>query len=132
MSLFETVPALRRSLLKMGFGASATVLATAVLVAPAAAAETDMSSSGVSASGGYITGNIAAGEWKKVVSGWGKYNAKYYGSLASGGGEYKCYVDGVRISSGALPSEFTLVVAGYGSCFFYSPVTTTYVITGVS
>ncbi|MFD3637532.1 hypothetical protein [Streptomyces sp. NPDC058664] len=76
-------------------------------------------------------GKLTGGEWKKVVSGWGKYNRDYIGWLNGGrynAGEFKCYVNGVRFSSGSLSGHFTLVVAGYGSCFFWSPINTDYAI----
>ncbi|MGW7201612.1 hypothetical protein [Streptomyces chryseus] len=76
-------------------------------------------------------GTLKGGEWKKVVSGWGKFNRDHIGSINGGRyftGEYKCYVDGVRISHGSLSGHFTLVVVGYGSCFFWSPNDTSYVI----
>ncbi|MFD3537606.1 hypothetical protein [Streptomyces sp. NPDC058664] len=76
-------------------------------------------------------GKLTGGEWKKVVSGWGKYNRDYIGWINGGrynAGEFKCYVNGVKFSSGSLSGHFTLVVAGYGSCFFWSPVNTDYAV----
>ncbi|MEV7676876.1 hypothetical protein [Streptomyces sp. NPDC088752] len=79
-----------------------------------------------------VTGTLKAGESKKVLSGWGKYSTRYGARTEHAGGRYTCYVSGVKISSGALPGEFTHTVVGYGSCFLYSPVATTYRITSIS
>ncbi len=79
-----------------------------------------------------VTGKLKAGESKKVLSGWGKYSTRYGGRTEHAGGRYTCYVAGVKVSSGALPGEFTHTVVGYGSCFLYSPVATTYRLTSVS
>ncbi|GAA2904827.1 hypothetical protein GCM10010517_70950 [Streptosporangium fragile] len=79
-----------------------------------------------------VTGTLKGGEWKKVLSGWGKYTLRYAGRTADADGSFKCYANGIKISSGSLPGEFSHVVIGYGSCFFHSPVSTTYWITPVS
>ncbi|WP_256105961.1 hypothetical protein [Streptomyces sp. ODS05-4] len=79
-----------------------------------------------------ITGNLKAGESKKVLSGWGKYTVRYGARTEQAGGRYTCYANGIKVSSGALPAEFSHTVVGYGSCFLSSPVATSYRITSVS
>lgn len=77
-----------------------------------------------SVAAGPVTGELKAGEWTKVLWGWGFYSVDYYASISMSGGKYRCYPGG----SGDLPRRITHTVAFYGDCWLYSPGDATYAL----
>lgn len=79
------------------------------------------------------SGSLRAGEWTKVLWGWGYYAIDYGASISAGGGQYRCYSapSPWPISSGNLPSRLTHRVIGYGDVWLYSPVDASYTLNPV-
>lgn len=77
-----------------------------------------------------INGSLRAGQWTKVLWGWGYYAVRYGISLDVSGGEYRCYTvpSPFPISSGHLPNEVTHRVIGYGDVWLYAPTDAMYFI----
>lgn len=105
---------------------SAAMPATATTMAEAATVD----ASGVPrpARAAAVSGPLRAGEWTKVLWGWGYYSVRYTTSTSAPGGEYRCYSPPWPwpTSSGGLPAYITHRVNGYGDCWLRSPVDATY------
>ncbi|MBV9173148.1 MAG: hypothetical protein JOZ81_24040 [Chloroflexi bacterium] len=85
-----------------------------------------------------VGGMLSAGDWTKVLWGWGSYSVTYSVSLtASVAGAFRCYTAPVPwpVSTGTIPAhgstELTHEVIGYGDVWLYCPVNTDYILATV-
>ena len=112
---------------------AATTPAGAAVVKADSRADSQADSKAAAAATGVVSGHLRAGQWTKVLWGWGYYSVDYGASIDASGGEYRCYTAPLPwpVSSGTLPHVITHRVIGYGDCWLYSPVEATYYLVPV-